>query len=137
MPKPDACQPNVAAALQKDGWQILQTDLFIDDDFTNALYLDLQISRPPNGSRTEVRFIEVKCFAAPRTTPELHRALGQAITYGVILDREGFPDPLYLAVPQATFQDYFNEAILEVVRRHDIHLLVVDLEQERIVQWIP
>jgi hypothetical protein len=54
--------------------------------------------------------VEVKCFATPRSTAELHRALGQYITYRVILvilDREGFNAPFGLP-----FQVGLSENIL-------------------------
>lgn len=137
MPKPDDCHYQVARALQNDGWQIIHHNWYIDDDFSNAIYIDMVASRQDNGSAPITVYIEAKCFDSPRSTPELHRALGQTITYRVILDWEGFTDPLYLAVPLSTYEEYFNEGILAVVKAHKIKLVVVDLDAERIVEWKP
>lgn len=135
MPKPDECEVHIIHALQKEGWQVTHRNYFIDDDASNRLYIDLVASTQSNGTVERTIFVEVKCFRFSRSTPELHRALGQYITYRVILDREGFTDPLYLVVPLDTYDDYFNAATLAVVQRYGIKLMVVDLETERIVEW--
>jgi hypothetical protein len=41
-----------------------------------------------------------------------------------------------MAVPSATFERYFNDPLLDVLREHQIRLVEVDLEQEEIVRWI-
>ena len=136
MPKYDVCHFQVEHALQKDGWQIIQQGWHIDDDYTNVLYIDLVATRQNDGLPPQTIYVEVKCFSAPRSTPDLHRALGQFITYRAILDQEGFSEPLLMAVPEASFADYFNSAILAVVKAHEVKLLVIDLEHEKVVQWI-
>ena len=136
MPKFDMCQLQVERALQKDGWQIAQKGWYIDDDFTNVLYIDIVATRQNNGSPSQTIYVEVKCFGTPRSTPDLHRAFGQFITYRAILKQEGFSEQLVMAVPESSFADYFNPAILAVAKAHEIKLLVIDLERERVVRWI-
>src|SRR5258708_1984321 len=136
MPKLDDCHYQIARALQTDGWQIMQNGLYVDDEFTNALYIDIQAMRPGNGTLARSIFVEAKCFPSPRKTPDLHRATGQYLVYRVILDDEGFSDPLYMAVPADTFEEYFNERLLKAAKKHSIKLVVVDIEQESVVQWI-
>jgi len=136
MPKLDTCHFQVARSLQKDGWQIVQNGVYVDDEYTNAVYVDIQAVQGSNGTLSRNIFVEAKCFSLPRKTPDLHRAIGQYVVYRVILDEEGFPEPLYLAVPNESFAEYFNARLLQVSKRYGIKLVVIDLEQERVIQWI-
>lgn len=136
MPELDACHYQVVNALAKIGWLVDPTPLHITDSFGNDFFVDLTAVRPADESGSLEIAVEVKCFALPKKTPELHRAIGQCIVYQGILTREGYTLPVYLAVPMDTFQKYFNDALLAVLNSHGIRLIEIDIEKEAVVQWI-
>ena len=136
MPKYNYCQGQVVNALRKDGWTVAPKSLFLTDAFRNDAYIDLDATRGANGTITQHIYVEVKCFGRPKETAEFHRAIGQYIMYRGILNRVGLLAPLYLVVPSRSFSVYFNRSVLDVMAQHEVKLLIVDIEQEKVLQWI-
>jgi hypothetical protein len=81
VPEIDICQNQVVNALAKAGWTVDPTPLHITDSFGNDFFVDLTAVRPKGDNGSLEIAVEVKCFALPKKTPELHRALGQCIVY--------------------------------------------------------
>ena len=136
MPKYDYCHRQVVNALRKDGWFVASKSLFLTDAYRNDAYIDIDATRGTNGTITQHIYVEVKCFDRPKETAGFHRAIGQYIMYRGILNRVGLLSPLYLAVPSRSFSTYFNQPVLDVIAQHELKLLVVDIEQEKVLQWI-
>jgi hypothetical protein len=63
-------------------------------------------------------------------------ALGQYLIYRALLTKQALAVPLYLAVPQATYEATFNAVFRQALLDNRIMMIVVDLEMETIVQWI-
>jgi hypothetical protein len=136
MPRLDNCHQHVSNALAKDGWIIARKSVFLTDRYKNDAFIDIDATRPTNGTQSQQIYVEVKCFDFPKDTAEFHRAIGQYIVYRGIMRRAGLPATLFLAVPSRSFDKYFNPFMLEIVAQNGVNLLVVDMETEDVLQWI-
>jgi XisH protein len=56
--------------------------------------------------------------------------------YPSILDEIGRSVPLYLAIPDDVYDDFFGVAIGRAIRDNHIKLLIVNVAMEKIVQWV-
>lgn len=136
MPRLDHCHAQVVHALEKDGWQITAAPrrYKIAD---RTIYVDLEASRRTNGRREEILLAEVKCFADEDSrTTDLYIAVGQYIIYRAVLKRFGVNTPLYLAIPNEIYSTIFDSSVLEAIKDSKIKLVIVNLEQEVVEQWI-
>jgi hypothetical protein len=135
MPRNDLEHYAVKRALEKDGWQIAdeQVALIIEG---RHLWVDLEAVR--SSDRTLV-LIEVKGFRSDSPVTDLANALGQYLLYRLVLEKEvDLSTRLYVAVPQYAFDGILSEKIgLEVREKIGFPLIVVDMDNEVIAQWIP
>lgn len=68
---------------------------------------------------------------------DFETALGQYLIYKALLAVEKPEQQLYLAIGQTVYEDFFQQvAIKLILETYDVSLLVVNLEQEEILQWI-
>jgi hypothetical protein len=64
--------------------------------------------------------------------------LGQYLIYQLALEYLSIKIPLYIALPQAAYQNIIQHILgQEMLARHPIPLLVFDPTTQEIVQWIP
>jgi hypothetical protein len=135
MPRNDAEHDVVIRALQNDGWQIAdeQITLIAED---RHLWIDLEAVR---ASDRLFIFVEVKGFKSTSPVSDFAAALGQFLLYRHILNEEYEAEvPLYIAVPQSAFSGILSEKLARAMRqKYDLKLIVVDMDNEVIVQWIP
>ncbi|MFZ4657746.1 MAG: element excision factor XisH family protein [Caldilineaceae bacterium] len=69
--------------------------------------------------------------------PQHHAACGQYQAYAFLLAEKGQTETIYMAVSQEIYgREFRSEAVRVLVERFGIRLLVVDIENEVIVQWI-
>jgi len=81
--------------------------------------------------------VEVKSFINPSAISEFHTAVGQYLNYRRALRVQEPIRTLYLAVPSQTYEEFFRlRFIQEGVIEYQLYLVVYDLEDRRIVQWI-
>ena len=127
----------VKNALQKEAWTITHDPLEISSggvDMKIDLGAEKVIGAERNGKRIAV---EIKSFVGQSTVNQFHTALGQFINYQYALEVEEPNRTLYLAVPITIYQDFFTlEFTRAIVRRNQLKLIVYDVEQEVIVQWL-
>jgi hypothetical protein len=133
----DQCHHQMARALQKDGWQVGKPKAIVYNNSKDIVYIDLEATYTSNGANVVYQhiYVEIKCFAPPLNSRELHAALGQYLIYRAVLGRQDTPTALYLAVPENAHND-LNEVVQEVLRENKIKVIVVNLETEKVVKWI-
>ncbi|AUS98940.1 fatty-acid oxidation protein subunit alpha [Nostoc sp. CENA543] len=128
----------VKTALKKDGWQITDDPLTISVGGVN-LSIDLAAEKLIAAERQGQKIaVEVKSFLKQSSAiSEFHTALGQFINYRGAL-RKVEPDRvLYLAVPLTTYKTFFQlDFPKEMITENQLKMLVYDVEQEVIFQWI-
>lgn len=137
MPARDLYHDAVKAALIKNGWVITADPYFIKYENTE-LYADLAAEKPIAAARGSDKIVvEVKSFVGRSLMYDFQQALGQYLVYRRLIELTEPEYQVYLAIDDITYQDFFSEkAIQVVVQANHLLLVVVDIEQEEIVQWI-
>jgi hypothetical protein len=136
MPAFDQCHEQVVSALQKDGWRIEDQQIKMSLG-KRRVFVDLRAVREVNGDRQQIMLVEIKCFPeGENITQELYMAIGQYVVYRAMLTQLGLDLPLYLSIPETIFDSVFDVIIQTGMRDSRIKLVIVNLEQERIVRWI-
>lgn len=133
----DRFHDTVKRALEKDGWTIVANPLQFK--FGNVKFeVDLAGDRLIVAEREAEKIaVEVKSFLRASTITDFYAALGQFLSYRLGL-RETEPDRvLYLAVPDDTYQRFFQlEFTQAAVKEYNLFLVVYNSVNEEIVQWI-
>ena len=127
----------VKEALLAEGWQITH-DPFPIDYGDVQMQIDLGAERLLAAERDAEKIaVEVKSFINPSAISEFHTAVGQYLNYRRVLRVQEPTRTLYLAVPSQTYEEFFRlRFIQEGVIEYQLYLVVYDLEDRRIVQWI-
>ncbi|MGB3404008.1 MAG: XisH family protein [Microcoleaceae cyanobacterium] len=133
MPAKDLYHDAVKNALINDGW-IITADPYIIKYEDAELYADLSAEKPIAAERQNQKIVvEIKSFVGKSMMYDFHNALGQYIVYRNLIQLTEPEYIIYLAIDQAFFQRLSVQA---VVNQNQVLLIVVDITQEIIVQWI-
>ena len=138
MPAIDHCQPAVIRALEKAGWHVThQPYPIIRHRRRKYLFVDLRLERRESGGGAIV-VVEIKCFYNRHVfLSDFYQAVGQYVMYRNALRISGVDVPVYLALPLLAYERSFQDEVLQSVMKDiGLHLVVVDLEGEEVVQWI-
>lgn len=127
----------VKNALIKDGWEIT-------DDPYHIEYKDLRLSADLGAERAfaaqkdnEKIAIEIKSFIGQSAIQDFKLALGQYMLYLTYLELVDPERSLYLAVSEKVFDELFTRESIQFARkRNQMSLIVVNLANEEIKQWI-
>lgn len=127
----------VKEALLAEGWQITH-DPFPIDYGDVQMQIDLGAERLLAAERDAEKIaVEVKSFINPSAISEFHTAVGQYLNYRRALRSQEPTRILYLAIPSQTYEEFFRlRFIQEGVIEYQIYLVIYDVEDRRIVQWI-
>ncbi|MGA0200989.1 MAG: element excision factor XisH family protein, partial [Prochlorotrichaceae cyanobacterium] len=128
----------VRRALEKENWLITHDPFIIQISETVKLKIDLGAETVLAAQRnTDKIAVEVKNFATDSEISEFHTALGQYLNYLQALEMKEPDRVLYLAVPQETYNDFFQIPFIQTsLKRHSVNLISYSPLQETIVQWI-
>lgn len=127
----------VKTALIKDGWNVTHDPLQIKVGGVD-MEIDLGAERLLAAEREGDKIaIEVKSFLASASAiSEFHTALGQFINYRAALRREEPDRVLYLAVPDLTYNSFFQlDFPASILEENRVKLIIYDVELEQISQW--
>jgi hypothetical protein len=127
----------VRAALLKEQWEITADPLKIKIDGVK-LEIDLAADKVVAAEKSGRKIaIEIKSFLNNSTITDFHGALGQFLNYRLGLQMTDSDRVLYLAVPEDTFDSFFQERFVqEAIKLYQLRLLVYDSDKEVIVSWI-
>ena len=135
MPAKDVYHDTVKNALIKDGWTITheQYKLMIGE---KRLYPDLAAIR---ANRVNEKIIlEIKSFTGKSDVKDLEQALGQYVLYQHVLDTIESEYDLYLAISTKIYENLFQKEIGQILlTKQTLRLLVFNIKDEVITQWIP
>jgi hypothetical protein len=138
MPAKDIYHDVVKNALIKDGWTITADPYSIEYEDAE-LYADLAIQKTISETQSDRKIIiEIKSFISPSPMKDFENALGQYILYRDLLQlaQDDYQE-IYLAIKEEVYDRFFlRPSIQAVIQRNQVDLLVVNMEQEEIVQWI-
>jgi hypothetical protein len=135
MPALDQCHPQVVRALENDGWQVESSPYKLESGVRRS-YVDLLLSRQVNGTREQAILVEVKCFVDPNArTTDIYIAIGQYIIYETMMAEIGINEMLYLVIPETIYREVIDDIIVKAFRQHGIHIVIIDLVREEVVEW--
>ncbi|NER00130.1 MAG: XisH protein [Cyanothece sp. SIO2G6] len=137
MPAQDVYHQQVRNALIKDGWQITRDNYQIKFKEVK-LYADLAAQSMFSAQREKQQIVvEVKSFLGISRIREFEAAIGQYLLYKVYLAALISSVTVYLAINNDIYRSFFQkEAIQFAVAELGINLIIFDVEQEVVVQWI-
>lgn len=138
MPAKDIYHDAVKNALIRDKWTIT-ADPYIIKYEDAELYADLAAEKPIAAERQGQRIVvEIKSFIGKSPMTDFHNALGQYIVYRNLIQLTEPDYQLFLAIDSITYSDFFQRpSIQAITHQNSLHLLVVNVSQEQIEQWIP
>ncbi|MDJ0618636.1 MAG: XisH family protein [Calothrix sp. MO_192.B10] len=137
MPAKDIYHDAVKNALIKDGWTIIADPHTIRYEEIQ-LFADLLAGRTLEAQRGEEQIIvEIKSFVSRSPMRDFETALGQYIIYR-IFSKFVFPQAkIYLAIGQNIYESFFTQkAIQKIIEETQLLLIIVNLTNEEIIQWI-
>ena len=105
----DIFHQQVKTALIKDGWIVTHDPLTIRISEAVKLQIDLAAESAIAAERnTEKIAVEIKSFIGDSDISAFHTALGQYLNYYQALEEQEPDRVVYLAVPDETYQDFFQ-----------------------------
>ncbi|CCI23710.1 XisH family protein [Microcystis aeruginosa] len=137
MPAKDIYHEAVKNALIKDGWSILADPYKIK--YKDAeLFADLAAEKPLAAERNGRKIVvEIKSFLSPSPMRDFEIALGQYILYRNLISLTEPEYQIYLAIKDSIYENFFQrESIQDILKINQLLLLVVEMEKEKILQWI-
>jgi len=136
MPAQDIIHQAVKNALIKDGWLITHDPLFIRIKGVQ-MYIDLGAEKIIGAEKDGQKIaVEVKSFQGTSVLAEFHIALGQYLNYQQALEEQEPTRIVYVAISLDTYDLFFTlPFIQEATQRHQMKLIICDIEEEIIVKW--
>jgi hypothetical protein len=126
----------VRTALEKEGW-IVTADPYELSVGEVDFEIDLAAEMLAAERAGEKIAVEIKSFIGRSNVADFHTALGQFINYQFALEEVDPQRKLYLAMPEAIYNSFFQRRFVRsVIERTQIHLLIYDELQEVIRQWL-
>ncbi|WP_414580831.1 XisH family protein [Scytonema sp. PCC 10023] len=137
MPAKDLYHDAVKNALIKDGWLII-ADPYIIKYEDAELYADLAAEKPIAAERQGQKIVvEIKSFVGKSQMYDFHNALGQYIVYRNLIQVSEPEYNLYLAIDDIVYLNFFQRPSVQLIAsQNNLQLIIVDIQQEQIVQWI-
>jgi hypothetical protein len=136
MPAYNQCHPQVVRTLEREGWEVRRSPLFLDSG-ERTLFVDLELVRKTQDQDERIMVVEVKCFPpSSAETTELYVSLGQYLVYRGLFAQNHIDAYLYLAVPIHTYEGVFHDLARSLLDALQIKLVIIDLDREVIVQWL-
>lgn len=137
MPKLDIIHNSVKNALINDGW-LITDDPYVIRYRTTTLYADLGAERSIAVERDEQKLVvEVKSFIGTSKIQDLKEALGQYDIYHYLLEETAPDRKLYIAISEIAYKTFFMQDIAQfILDKHQLPVIIVDIELEEIKKWI-
>lgn len=127
----------VRASLEREGWTITDDPYFISLD-TVSFQVDLAAERIIAAEKDNEKIaVEIKSFLNASAVTDFYGALGQFLSYRLVLQKNEPERDLYLAVPLDTYEMFFQSTFAQLaVREYQLKLIVYDPKNGGITQWI-
>lgn len=133
----DTYHDAVRKALEKEGWTITDEEYYFttgDATFSIDLFAEKILVAERGDEKIAV---EVKSFRSQSPMNKFHEAVGQYENYLLALEDEAPERLLFLAVPVALWDTFFQKPFVQkVIYRRAIRLIVYNHEAEIIEKWI-
>lgn len=128
----------VKKALIKENWLITHDPYRITFGGVN-MAVDLGAEKIIAATKDNQKIaVEIKSFLEQfLAISQFHTALGQFINYRTVLAKKEPERILYLAIPNFSYQSFFDLEFTQlIVRENQLKLIIFDTDKEVIIQWI-
>jgi hypothetical protein len=134
----DLFHNQVKAALVKDNWKITHDPFKVRISEIIKVQIDLGAESTLAAERDQEKIaVEIKSFVAESDISEFHTALGQYLNYAQALEEREPDYKLYLAIPEETYNQFFQLPFIQKsLARYAVNLVIYDPFQQEIKQWI-
>jgi hypothetical protein len=124
-------------ALEKDGWTITDDPLTVKIGKI-TVHIDLGAERIIAAEKGNEKIaVEIKTFSNFSFITALYEAVGKYILYRNFLKTTSSERVLYLAIPRAIYEEFFEEpALKEVLSEEQFKIIVYDADIQTITAWI-
>lgn len=111
---------------------------FLTFQTSSEVYADLAAEKPLSAERQGQKIVvEIKSFVGKSLMYDFHSALGQYMVYRKLIQLTEPEYKLYLAVDDVVYGEFFQRKSVQAVSNENhLMLIVVDMENEEIQQWI-
>lgn len=134
--KRDKYHDNVRAALEKEGWTITHDPYFIRLGKRKG-FVDLGAEIIGAERGAERIAVEIKSFGGHSEVDDFEDALGQFLLYKPALALKEPDRNLFLAMPRDFYTNLFDDLYFQqVLKIYEVRIIVYDVEQNLIEQWI-
>ncbi|MDJ1498808.1 element excision factor XisH family protein [Cytophagaceae bacterium DM2B3-1] len=135
MSKDDSYYPTVRAALQADGWTIVEDPLRLKIG-KQFFQIDLACRKNKEGENEEIA-VEIKSFLQESFITEFYHVRGQYLTYRDALDLSEYAHlKLYLALPEDIYTRHWTNPFIDSIRLKDKISLLLCNDKQQITQWL-
>ncbi len=133
----DKFHDSVKRALIKEEWIITKDPLFLQFGGVDV-YIDLGAEKLIAAEKDNQKIaVEIKSFLNISVISDFYTALGQFMSYRIILTEEEPDRVLYLAVPLDIYNSFFQLLFTRTaIENYQLKLIIYDYKNEVIVQWI-
>jgi hypothetical protein len=137
MPRLDIIHNSVKSALIKDGW-LITDDPYLIQYRRTTLYANLAAERPIAAERDGQKLVvEVKSFIGASKIQDLKKALGQYNIYRYLIEETAPERKLYIAISEVAYKTFFSQDLAQlIISKHQLPVIVVNIDTEEVVQWI-
>ena len=136
MPARDIFHNAVRVALEKDAWTITDDPLSLElEEFPFQIEPETEGMLAAEKAGRKIA-LEIKSFPGASRIDDFYGYLGQFVFYHEVL-KEKQPDRiLYLAFTREVYDDFFTKQFIqEVLEKHEVKQLIVDINEESIWSW--
>ncbi len=137
MPRRDKYHDAVRTALEKEGWTITHDPYYLQVGAVD-MNIDLGAEKEVVAAEKDGNYIavEIKSFVEQSEISVFHKAMGQYDHYMLALEEQEPGRTVFLAVPLATYEDFFQRPFIQkVIKRRSVRLVVYDPDAQTITQW--
>ncbi|MEG3897544.1 MULTISPECIES: XisH family protein [unclassified Microcoleus] len=128
----------VKRGLEKEKWTVTHDPLKLEYAKNERVEIDLGAEKLLGAEKAGEKIaVEIKSFLNDSALADFHTALGQFLNYRLVLEELDPERTLYLAVPLASYESFFQRELPKAsVKRHQVKIIVYNPVREEIVQWI-
>ncbi len=142
MSRRDKYHYNVKEALEKEGWKVTDDPYILrvkdEKNIVKSFPVDLGAEKLIAAEKGTIKIaIEVKTFEESSVINAYHKALGQYMDYLAGLELQEPNRKLYLAISTKAYQALMENPLSKLsLRRFNVRVIIVNINTNRIVQWI-
>ncbi len=127
----------VRDGLEKEGWIITNDPYRIELDQTN-FQIDLAAEKIIAAQKDHQKIaVEIKSFLNPSAVTDFYNALGQFLSYRLVLKTIEPERLLFLAIPLDSYEEFFQSTFAKLaINEYQLKLIIYDSEKGGLIQWI-